>query len=222
MKRFLLLAILSVLCAGLWGDEVFTYRMQKDKEIDTFTMTVIPTDDGYTVKESQDQGDEERTAEIDSSYSTRTFHFRNVSTGTDYRTERAGNKISVTGMLNNRMLKREFLVNAEPWYQSLEQALGNFSAGAQGNIKFWFLNADDCEIHEMEAASVGTESISAAGAVVRARKIKVNLTGFASLFWSAAYWFGSTDNASLRYETTEGPGGPKLVIQLVSKESKHE
>ncbi len=222
MKRLFLLVILPTLCAGLWGDEVFTYRMQKEKEVDTLTIAVARTEDGYTVRESQDQGNEERTIETDASYSARTFHFRSVLNGTDYKAERAGNRISVTGMLNNRMLKREFSVNEEPWYQSLEQALGNFSTGAPGSIKFWFLSADDCEIHEMEAASAGTESITAADAVVPARKIKVNLTGFASLFWSAVYWFGAPDNSSLRYETTEGPGGPRLVIQLVSKVSTHE
>jgi hypothetical protein len=93
---------------------------------------------------------------------------------------------------------------------------------AQGSTKFWLINADECEIHEMEAVPVGMENISLMGAPVQARKIRVNLTGFASLFWSALYWFGPADGPYLRYETTEGPGGPKLVIELVSRESNHE
>ncbi len=215
MKRLFALAILSVLCACLWGDEIFTYRMQKENEVDTFTMTVTDTGDGYIVRESQNQEKEERIVTANPSYSTQTFRFRNASTCTDYIAERTGNKISVTGMLNNRTLKREFSINENPWYQSMEQALGYFSGLARDNVKFWLINADECEIHEMEAAKIGAENISIMGASVQAQKIRVTLTGFASLFWSAAYWFGSVDCVYLRYETTEGPGGPKLVIELL-------
>jgi hypothetical protein len=223
MRRLFMRAIFLLLCAGLWADEVFTYRMQKDKEADTITMTVIRTDGGGTVRESQDQGNEERTEEIDSDNSTRAFHFRNLSAGTDYRAERMGSRILVTGTRNNRALTREFSINEEPWYQFPEQALGNSPPLAQGSAKFWLINADECEIHEMEAVPVGAESISIMGAPVQARKIQVKLTGFASLFWSALYWFGPTDEPYLRHETTEGPlRGPTLVIELVSRESHHE
>ena len=223
MKSFFLLALPFVLCAGLWADEVFTYRVQRDKEIGTIMMTVTQTDDGRTVRESQDRGNEERTAEIDSRNSTSAFHFRNVSAGTDYEAQRAGGKISVTGMLNNRALKREFSVNAEPWYQFPEQALGSVPPFTQAGTKFWLIDAEECEIHEIEAVPAGMESISLMGAPVQARKIKVSPTGFASLFWSALYWFGPAEEPYLRYETTEGPlRGPRLLIEVVSRESHHE
>ena len=222
MRKLFTLVIFSVLCGGLSADEVFTYRMLKDKEPESMTMTVTRTDGGSTVTESQDKGNEVRTAEIDSSWSTRTFHFRNMSAGTDYRAERAGSKITVTGMRNSRALKREFSIDEEPWYQFPEQALGSLPPRALGSAKFWLIDADQCEIHEMEAVTVGTESLSLMGAPVQARKIRVNLTGFASLFWTAHYWFGPADWPYLRYETTEGSGGSSLVIELVSRESNHE
>ena len=222
MRRLFVRVIFLLFCAGLWADEVFTYRMQRDKEVDTVTMIVTLTDDGGTIRELQDHGNEERIAAVDSSHSTRSFHFRSASTGTDYRAERLGNRILVTGTRNNRALKREFSINEEPWYQFPEQALGSLSESAPRSTKFWLINAGECEIHEMEAVPVGTESISLVGAPVQARKVRVNLTGFASLFWSALYWFGPEDEPHLRYETTEGPGGPKLVIELVSRESDHE
>jgi hypothetical protein len=157
---------------------------------------------------------EERITLTDADGRTRSFRYTQPAAGTEYSVERSGRTLTATGRLRGRALKREFAVNDRPWFQALETALGLMARRASNAAeRFWFLNTDDCELVEMEGAPAGRETIALREILVGTVKMRVPLIGFASLFWSANYWFRAGDFAYVKYETAAGLGGPGIVIE---------
>ncbi len=215
MKRIIIIFLLVLSVLRIYGENTLLYKVTGDKDVFNITYTVIETNAGYMIQSNQPGETRKSTANF--VFAVHAFHYTNSKTSTDYTAQRFGNKIKISGRLKNRSIKREFIVNNNPWYQAIEHALEQFATSHKDKITFWFINADDCEIIEMEAIKQGTDSIKLQNRSQYALHVKVNLTGFAALFWSADYWFRKNDNRFIRYETTAGLGGPKLVIELMSE-----
>jgi hypothetical protein len=216
MKQLLALITALIFYSFIgWAEETFEYKMTNDKKESTISTTIEETGNGYRVSSGQEGEKREITGNY--SFETHSFHFVNKLQGSDYTATRNGNKIKVSGRLKNRTLNREFSINGNPWLQALDYALEQFAGTGKNKITFWFFNANECEIHEMEATKQGVKTITVNSKSSAAQHIKVNLTGFASIFWSADYWFRPEDNRFIRYETVEGAGGPKITIELVNE-----
>jgi hypothetical protein len=223
MKIIVCSAALLIAAALVSAQETSSYRLTADGKTDSFRRAVRRTADGFEITETQAGGTEERTTLVDAGYRTTSFRFRSDAAKTDYAAVRAGKTIAVTGRLRGRSLKREFAAGDRPWLQALEGALARFAAGTDPSTgPFWFMNADEAELVEMEAARESRETAKIGSAAVDAWKVRVNLSGFAALFWSAAYWFRADDFAYVRYETAGGWGSPKIVIELETEEREKE
>ncbi len=223
MKMIMPLAALLFAAAFAGAQDEARFTLTEDGRADSFRLAVKKTAAGFEITETQAGGAEERATLTDSSFRTTSFRFRSAAAGTDYTAVRAGKTITVTGTLRGRALKREFSAGDRPWYQALESALARFAAGSDpGSGPFWFMNADEAELMEMEAARECRETARVGGAPVDAWKVKVSLTGFTSLFWSAAYWFRADDFAYVRYETSGGWGSPKILIERETAGMKNE
>jgi hypothetical protein len=208
------------LCGALEADENAAYRMHRGNDVSVTAVRVVPSaDDAVTITAAT--GHEKRTVTADGTLSARSLVFHNPPAGTSYQAIRAGNKITVKGQLRHRSLQRTFTVGNAPWWQAIEQALERFARTKAGFMKFRFINADECELHEMEATREGVETVTVDGRAVRAVRVKVNLPGLASLFWRADYWFRERDGTFVRYETVAGPGGQRITMELISKQDQN-
>jgi hypothetical protein len=216
MRKLFIVLAFSLACAGSWSDELIAYRVKKGAQTSSYSIRILRLDKGYSVSSIERDGEEERIAMTDPSFFCSSFSFRNTSAGTEYLALREAGKIVVSGKLKGKPLQREFRVNENPWIQNIEYAFQNSPAFQKGRFRFWFINADECELFEMEATKEASETIDLAGKPVSAQRVKVALTGIAALFWQAGYWFRAGDNRYVRYETTEGPGGAKITIELDS------
>jgi hypothetical protein len=215
MKQMLLATAILFCTLSVCAQGNNIYRMTRDKEVSTFEHKIMPTDTGYLI--TSGQTGEIRESKVNFAFDTAIFNYKDTLHGTDYTARRTGNKINITGRLKNRTINKQLTVNSNPWYQAIEHALQDFAALNKNKVTFWFISADDCELREMEATKQGVETITLHNRKVQALHVKVNLTGFASLFWSADYWFRQTDNRFVRYETVEGPGGVKIVIEIINE-----
>ncbi len=218
MKKAVFLLLILFFGLYCWGQETFLYRLHSGTHIETLMYTITKNESILDIRCTQ--GGETRQIITDFILSTESFHYINSTQGTDYRAVRVGNKITLKGRLKNRGINREFTISGNTWYQAIEQALEHFADSSQTHITFWFINAEEAELMEMEASKQQTETVQVNGVSQKALHVKINLTGLAALFWSADYWFRPGDNLLLLYRTAEGPGGPEITMEYQGEESK--
>jgi hypothetical protein len=217
MKQIMCVLLCAALGAPLQADTSALYRMRRDHTETIHTVRIVVAADTGAVTITSTADGEERTVIADKTLATCSFVYHRPAAGTSYQAVREGQSILVQGTLRHRACRRKFALGSGPWYQAIESALERFTQTEARTMKFWLINADECELVEMEATRERVETVSVNGQAVRAVRVKVNLPGLASLFWRADYWFREKDGIYVRYETVEGPGGPRLTVELLSE-----
>ncbi len=212
MKKTALVFILIASAVYGAGADLYRERTGDVQYRITFTKQAAPG--GYAL--GYRSPEMEFTCVTGPGFAVKTWDMKEPGQGTSITGTRSGNEIKLRGTFRNAPADRDFTVDSLPWYQFIEPALERFVAGGRESMRFWIVNSEDLKLMKMEARRQGVETVSANGAGQKARRVRVRLTGFASAFWHADYWFRVSDNRFVRYESVRGgPGTPKTVIERI-------
>lgn len=131
---------------------------------------------------------------------------------------RSGNTIKIQGTFKGKEIAKEFKIDNRPWFQAWNLSLGPFALSGKNRLEFWTVRNNDLKECTMVVLREKEETIKINSQAVETVKVKVTLTGWTSVFWSAHYWFRKSDGLYLRYEGANGPPGtPVTVVELVSE-----
>ncbi len=113
--------------------------------------------------------------------------------GTDFRAEREGNVIRVSGSLRNRKVSRENRIDAAPWYQIFGPAILDLLPTGTREREFWTVDPEKLSAHKMLVKRVGVERITVRGFIADAFKIHFSPAGALAPFWGADFWYRQSD-----------------------------
>lgn len=128
---------------------------------------------------------------------------------------RHGDKLVFTGRFKGEKIQRTISISSEPWYQALSLSLRKFNRSSDQKAQFWSIRPDTLDVHLLEIIKEGEELILLGSDPCHANRIKIQLTGYKSVFWSSHYWLRKEDGLFVRYEGPSGPPGwPLTTVTL--------
>ncbi len=124
---------------------------------------------------------------------------------------RERNQLLLSGLFKGKPLQKRIQIDAAPWYQALSMSLRQFTDTGKKRLEFWSLRPDTLDVHRLQVSSKGEETLAVNGEPCAALKLKIQLTGLKSAFWSCHYWLRKEDGLFVRYEGPSGPPGRPLT-----------
>lgn len=120
-----------------------------------------------------------------------------------------------SGQFNGEDIQRSVTINPAPWYQALSVSLREFNRSSEKMKKIWSIRPDTLDVHQLKIIREGDEIIQLGSDPCHTTRIKIQLTGFKSVFWSGQYWLRKEDGLFVRYEGPSGPPGwPLTTVTL--------
>ncbi len=139
----------------------------------------------------------------------------------DITARRIDNMLVIEGQQNGHSFQHQKPIDAAPWYQSLSFALRAMLNFDQASATFWMIRPDTLTPVKLKAEKQQMEVLDIEGHSVEARRVRVRLTGWASILWHSHYWFRAGDHVFVHYRGVNGPSGtPETVVGLIRCESK--
>jgi hypothetical protein len=150
------------------------------------------------------------------------FLVQSMARKLDYTVIREGNLLRYAGVMGGKPLARTQKIDGNPWFETIEISFRGFSRSARTTPSiFWVVQPWEAKAYLMQAVNEGEETISVGTTQIKAMRVRVNPSGLLARFWSALYWFRSSDGLYVRYEAVRGlPGTPPTVVQLASESSE--
>ncbi len=144
---------------------------------------------------------------------------RHPAEDTEYTAVRDGRTIEVSGRSQGEEVAEIFTLRGEaPWIQSIERSLREFALSEDRRMEFWTIQPGDIQLRKLQALRRGRDTVAVDDTPTDAWEIRLSLPGIASLFWSATYWFRTSDGLFVRSEAVRGwPGTPVTVVELVEE-----
>ncbi|TVQ26041.1 MAG: hypothetical protein EA382_06035 [Spirochaetaceae bacterium] len=171
---------------------------------------------GYVLSSRSSLGEEHHVIVDDQLESVRWRH-RFVADDTDYTAVRTGRRIELTGTHRGTRISRSYSLGDDaPWIQSIERSLQAFVVSDSRRTEFYTVQPDDFQLRRLQAVRRGRTTVDVDGVATDAWEIRVSVAGIASIFWSATYWFRTSDGQFVRSEAVRGwPGTPVTVVEMV-------
>ena len=187
------------------GSEVhqFNWRLERGHEIRLIT----------DIKQERD------VTRFNRELATRSWSVKDPVANTDLVVTRSDNTLVMRGIFKGERLNKSVEIDAAPWYQALSVSLQQYTNPNIGTRKFWSVRPDTLDVHQLEVIPAGEENLTLDGQVIPAIKLKIQLSGFKSMFWRCYYWLRSNDGLFIRYEGPSGPPGwPDTIVELIDNE----
>ncbi|PKL90742.1 MAG: hypothetical protein CVV21_11355 [Candidatus Goldiibacteriota bacterium HGW-Goldbacteria-1] len=177
------------------GGDTYLYN-----NIDGVTTTAVNTPDGETLRFTID--DDKNNIHI--------------------KTERMGNDIFSMGVFKgNSISKTVKSEEGKPLYQYIFVQGGSFALSKEKSQEFAMVRPFDFEVFNMKLEKKGNETIDVLGKPTETVKVEMRMAGFLSVFWSADFWFRTSDGAGVKYRGPQGPpGSPEVNIKLIKETHK--
>lgn len=181
---------------------------------------ILDESDGYVLR-AISTFDEHRTV-MDQTMAARQWNLTKPADDTLVEAHREGNRIFLSGRFRGTPLEKRKDIDGAPWFQSLSASLRSFLSSRQTSTAFWTIRPDKLTVHKVRATQKGTETLHLGEQKFETIKVEIRLTGIASLFGRAYYWFSTNDLLLLKYQGPKGlPGIPSTTITLQSPISNH-
>lgn len=225
-KRFCIgsaVLLISLLCSPVSanaGEDPMIFREQTDDHVVYLTSSEEETEESHLLLRSESTEGDVHEVIVDDSLHTERWSFSRSENGeTDLVAERSGRRIDIRGTLDGRSIqKRKELEDDDPWIQSIEKSLEPFVLSDDERTEFWTLQPDDLTLRKLQARRRGKETVEVDGEQVESWKVRISLPGIGSIFWSADYWYRTTDGQFVKYEGVRGgPGTPTTVVEMVNE-----
>lgn len=161
-------------------------------------------------------GEECDVTRMNSDLSTQSWTVNDPATETVLSVLRNDNELMINGVFKGEKVERSVQIDASPWYQALSLSLRQFTDQSLKHIEFWSIRPDSLEVHQLRVSRAAEEIQLIEGTSSEVIKLKIQLTGLKSVFWSCYYWLRKSDGLFVRYEGPSGPPGwPLTVVELI-------
>jgi hypothetical protein len=148
---------------------------------------------------------------------TREWSVKDPAQKIDLQVTRRDNSLLMTGLFKDSTISRKVSIDDAPWYQALSLSLRQFINPNRDHLEFWSIRPDTLDVHKLQVTRSGEELVDMNGTMTRAIKLKIQLTGLKSMFWSCHYWLRKEDGLFIRYQGPSGPPGwPETIVELVA------
>lgn len=220
-KVFTLFTVMLLL--GIGGTsttyaQTLSYHVTEPGKEHNEEIDIIKSKNGYLVKRIT-VGRSEMTYHTDPSFSVFSWKYSNLKNGTDISAIRSENMISIAGQLKNEKYEKEFKIDDLPWYQEWGLGLKAFIQSDKNSTRYWSIDPNKLRIATFEAKKKKIEIIKNNGEEIESIYVKISLTGFLKLFWSADMWFRRSDGTHVYSRMKRGPVGPIMTVQLIKEYS---
>jgi hypothetical protein len=135
---------------------------------------------------------------LDENYSTLSWKVMNAKAKTDYRGERTGEVLTITGTVKGETVSKELKLDALPFYNNPNLGLENFVRSGEEKREFRTLRPDNLKQYKMKASLKDTETITINGEEIEAVKVQWGLTGLKAAFFKQTLWFRKSDGVFMR------------------------
>jgi hypothetical protein len=160
------------------------------------------TDGGYRVfvewRSDPDTSSGTQEYVLDENYSTLSWKVMNPKAGTDYKGERNGKVLTISGTVKGEVVSKELKIDEKPFYYNPNLGLENFVRSGEEKREFRTLRPDNLKQYKMKASLKDTETITINGTEVEAIKVKWGLTGLKAAFFRQTLWFRKSDGVFLK------------------------
>lgn len=185
-----------------------------DKNID-FDWQLNVVEDDYELVTSLG-GSGEDVTRMNRSYETLSWSMKDEAEKTDLIVRRQGNQLIYSGKFKGEQIERSVEVDDAPWYQALSVSLRDFNRQGRKKMEFWGVRPDTLDVHRLQVIRERDDPLVVDGSPCGTVRMKIQLTGFKSVFWSCHYWMRKEDGLFIRYEGPSGPPGwPMTTVELV-------
>lgn len=224
MKRTILILLLFSLFPVFIGltpiSRVLTHRYAEQIGSNSHEIQWVLEQKSQLRKLTTVRMDETSVSIHDESPSTVSWTFSKPSTDCQIMAKREGSTVHIEGTFQGEDLQKEFRIDDAPWCQATALALSSVMESDSEETTFWIIWTERLSPYKVTARKCGVEQITVQGKDVTAQKIEIRPTGLLSILWRGVYWFRTTDNVFLKYESATGlPGSKKTVITLISEET---
>jgi hypothetical protein len=191
-----------------------TYRIIKQGATATQKTTVIQKEDQVICSITRSDVPSNRYRLVcDPAYETLSSHVIDAKNGIEFRVNRKGATLYITGKNNGKKVDKTETLPATPFYQNFFFSLRPFITSAQQEITFSTLRPDNLKPYKFKAQKIGKETVTVAGTAYHACKVKVGLTGALAPLFNMVAWFRVSDGVLLKRSDFQ-----KSTIELVSIE----
>jgi hypothetical protein len=217
--------LVLLLVAGLpTGDATRTlvYRETAGGKSETHTYSIAPLGEGYLIRLVRPGVDGEilDRCETDATLATLRWEHRHPGKQTEIRAEREGPLIRLSGTYEGRPIRKTLTIDAAPWRQLFSVDFEGFGELSR-KVSFWSIGT--AGVGAMKAAEFSANpqderEIQVDGRSVRARRMRVSLTGLRALLWHGDYWFRKSDGRYVKYVGGRGLFAGSMTKELVAEE----
>ncbi|MBN2704809.1 MAG: hypothetical protein JXR89_00035 [Deltaproteobacteria bacterium] len=161
-------------------------------------------------------GAEKDVTRMNENLATQSWWVNDALMDTAIEVLRRDNVLHFRGVFKGEKIDRVEKIDNAPWYQALSISLRNFTDTKSDQLVFWSIRPDTLDLHRLQVSKEAEEELVVNGVSCEAVRLKIQLTGFKSAFWSCKYWLRKSDGVFLRYEGPSGPPGwPVTTVELV-------
>lgn len=147
---------------------------------------------------------------LDSLYCTEEWSLTNPLQKTDLTITHKDGKYIITGTFHGKNISKSVKSEGYAWYQNISYNAG-LALKDKKSVQYECFRPDNIELYVMEAQLQEQTHINNQ----KVHRVKVNLKGFLSRFWSCHYYFDLKTNWFILYRGVNGgPGTPETVTTL--------
>lgn len=216
---WLTLVVIAIASGNLFaGPDTLRYRERTGDDVEYLTATERVANDTLELSSRSTTG-ETHTVVVNERLESLRWTHRYPAEETEYTAVRNGQTIEVSGRSRDDKVAQTFTLSDDaPWIQSIERSLRDFALSDDSRIEFWTVQPGDIQLRKLQAVRRGRDTVAVDDTPTDAWEIRLSLPGIASLFWSATYWFRTSDGLFVRSEAVRGwPGTPVTVVELVEE-----
>lgn len=163
-----------------------------------------------------DLGGERDITRMNSDFSTHRWTINDPTVNTALVVARSDQKLIIDGVFKGNPVQRIVKIDSAPWYQTLSLSLRQLIGANDNHLEFWSIRPDTLDVYRLQVTREAEELLNIEGVSFTTIKLKIQLTGLKSAFWSCYYWLRKEDGLFVRYEGPSGPPGwPMTTVELI-------
>lgn len=191
--------------------ETIEYVENIDNQISNIIVERIENDD--VIEIISVKNNVTHSAVLNKSLSTNSYSYLNKDS--NLKAVKKGKILTVSGKANGKTVDTTIEIDSKPLYQFIDVSLTSFATGSKTKLTFQYFSPEEFKVWTMVATKQKIEEISVPRGSILAQRVKVTLSGFLSIFWSASYWFDTETGEFLK---SSGKNADKdfVVVQVTS------
>lgn len=197
---------LIFLTNALYAKTLIYNRTDKTGNKTDYSVQIEKTDTGYIIKEAHN-GDSS-IFHTDESFATLKWIKKNPDKNTDITAERVGERIIVSGKVENKEINKNIKIDEKPWLQEWNAGFQKFIKSGDQKYVFWALDPTAMKrVTTFQLEKKKSETISINGKNVETFYAWLSPTSkmIRKLFWEGEGWsYGKSDGFCVQQKDEDG------------------